>query len=152
MKQEDVNKAWEVVIPGKNGYPTIKVLCPPQEKDRGLKYPYTREAPLSKIMRMKRASKKFKKDYESSGKFQYCSIAVDRKTTGFKVRVFLLAYKVGLCGDSTGTTKEEWEKVTEKVKKLVCSLTGQEELMYIEPWNDNKKVQARWGKYVKVKC
>jgi len=152
MNQEEINKAWKVVIPGKNGYPTIGVLCPPQEKDRGFKYPYAREASLPKIQKMRRASFKFKKLYESSGKFQCCSISLDRKTTGFKVSVFLLAYKAGLCGDEKGTTKEEWEKVTGKVKEQISFLTGEEEMMYIDPWSDIRKVQARWGKYVKVKC
>lgn len=152
MNQEDINKAWLVTVPAGNGLPSITYLRAPEDKDSGLKYPYTRKATLSKITKLKAKAKELQKLYESSGKFQHCSILVEKKAYGFKVSVFLLAYKVGLCGNSDGTTKEEWEKVTKQVKKLICSLTGEDELMYIEPWNDDNKVQARWKKYIKVKC
>jgi len=152
MKQEDANKAWEVTVPGSNGFPSITYLCQPKEKVAGLKYPYTCEVSLSKITKLKEKAKELKKLYRDSGRFQQCSIAIDKKAYGFKVHVYLLAYKIGLCGDSSGTTKEEWEKVTKQVKNLICALTGKDEIMYIDPWDDDQKVQARWEKYIKVKC
>jgi hypothetical protein len=147
MTQDETNQSWKQTLTG-NGI-TVEVLQPPYQKRKGLRYPYTRTSTTKKVLAFKAKMKEMSKFYQDV-KLQCFHTPVERKTYGWKVSVFMLGYKPGLCGSPEGILKEEWEKLAKDFTVLLSKLTGEPESVYMEPWSDESKFQIRWEKYLQV--
>ena len=87
------------------------------------------------------------KDLEKKG-FQCAAVWRKGLAKGVKVSFFILGYKPGLCGTTTGVTLPEWEAVTKLVQDILTEYLGEDAKAYIEPYSEDAKFQSRWEAYV----
>lgn len=74
-------------------------------------------------------------------------------TYGWKIQVFLLGYRPGLCGDnasSEGITKIEWDALTEHIRAIIKGYVPSAQIN-IEQWHTNKKFQFTWETYIQTR-
>lgn len=80
---------------------------------------------------------------------------VDRKpiTYGYKINVFLLGYRPGLCGDggtSEGITQLEWDALTSTLRHVIKSAVPSA-VIHPEAWSSVKKFSFRWETYIQTR-
>lgn len=113
----------------------------------GLRKPYEYVVPKKNADTKYAALRDFLKS-QSREKFQ-CSYASKKGVSkGFKLNVFLLGYKVGLCGDRSGCTPEEWDALTKQTQNMIFDMLGNDAEMYIDAYSADDKFQARIETYV----
>ena len=145
MKQQEINKLWGYKVESNIG--ELCYLVQPEQGIKGLRKPYQFELPANTAKALVADLKVWLKPY--SKKLQ-CDL-VDKKTVtyGIKLDIFLLGYKSGFTGDETGLKAQEWESITSRIRILLQSTLGENVLMYVDPWNETSKFQARFETYIK---
>jgi hypothetical protein len=84
----------------------------------------------------------------SCGVFQCAEVSCKRLARGVKIDFFILGYRPGFCGATTGVTLPQWESVTKLVQDILTSYLGDDALAYIEPYSEDRKFQSRWEAYI----
>lgn len=62
---------------------------------------------------------------------------------GWKVVVWMLAFRPGYCGDHRGVTEEEWSTLACAVADIIRAHVPDASI-YCEPWSADSKFQFRW--------
>ena len=92
--------------------------------------------------------KELKAAAQTCRKLQCDLIGFKRTGRGFRLNIFLLAFRPGFCGDPTqGVTQAEWNDVTESIRAALKPLDPDAPL-YVEPWTAAAKFQARFETYI----
>lgn len=146
MTQDDINKAWERRA-GPKGFETVGLIQPaPLKPTSGLLRPYVFAASMAEV---DIAKQRFKQLFKSYGDKIQCDLADFKKTGyGWRFTFFLLAYRPGLTHDATGIDSSQWISVTERCREIIWGLIGQEPMLYVEPFTNNAKFQARFETYI----
>lgn len=144
MNQEQTNQAWKQTIQPERG-PSITILVPPV-RNSGLRKPYQYQTTTAEFRKLKQDAKTIAEQF---GNNLQCA-GVDSKpvTYGARLDIFLLGYKPGHTGTTTGVTRAQWEKVTTELCDRLKQSLGEDIAVYIEPWTAERKFQARFETYI----
>lgn len=128
---------------------TIQIIATTRvNRPVGLRKPY--EYVVS-IKRFKKHFDKINKVFENIKEgetFQHAGIWKKSISKGIKLDIFMLGYAIGSCGNNSGVTEKQWNETINKIQKQITYLLGEDAQMYVEPYCDNKKFQARFQTYI----
>jgi hypothetical protein len=131
---------------------TIQFIMPTRiNRPVELRKPYEYIVPIKRFAKHFDKINKTLKQIKEDETFQCAGIWKKSISKGVKLNIFMLGYTIGLCGDNSGVTKKQWDETTNEIQKQLTSLLGEDAKMYIEPYCDNKKFQARFQAYIMYK-
>lgn len=115
----------------------------------GLRKPYEYILPKAAADLGYKTLHDFLKGWERDrSKFQHAAAWKKGLTKGFKLKVFVLGYTKGLCGDTTGVSREEWMVVTTRVKEILVSWLGKDARAYVDKFTKTDKFGLHFEAYI----
>lgn len=144
MNQSQINSQWLQTLPCNVG--TVGLLVQPRHVTPGLRKPYEWELDEDMIDAMVL----WLRGIANRKKWLQCGLVESKRLAfGRRVSIFLLSYRPGFCGDETGITEEQWNRLAHSVRLALMVLPGAKP--YIEKWSATRKFQLRFECYIKSK-
>ena len=146
--QEEINALFNVKIGSSLG--PVSLLQQPTREVPGLRKPYQYEVSAAD-------GKQLVKDLQDmlnpldNNSLQCSGVSTKPTKYGIRLDVFLLGFRPGFCGDSMGCTDIFWQGVTLGLINRLKQTLGSSVLVYVEPWTDKEKFQARFETYIKYR-